>query len=972
MKTHREILILGVLFILIAHQGGVKSKSTLSDHTNRSVGYKPDCLAIGDMNCDGFNDIVTADSNSETLSLYLFNSTEGEFEPKYTLAAGSEPRAVAIGDMDNDGDNDLICANRGDDTLGLYIFNRTSGTLGASNVTIITGNNVHPESLVIGDVDDDGRSEAVVGLTGSDEVMVVRWNVTEGNWTGVQRFIVPAHPCSMALGNLTGDRYPDLAVAASNEDKVRIYKGGKGGFSFLEQLDGGDSPYAVDLGDLDGDGDDDVAIASNKASNITYYYNLGSGFGDKQRIACGGSPWDVEIGDYNNDGYNDMLSVSGQKLELNLFRYDLDLLTFIDDGWRQTGRYPRDVEVADIDGDGDNDTVVINKNDHSISIYTANSHPEFLRGDGEYTINEGVDSSELFIDLFEHFSDREDDVQELSFSVTAFDQVNNYSTSIKNDRYLTFDCKDSVDFNGNMTVVARATDTGSDHSDGSFVIRVLPLPDPPVFLKIGNVSVYQQNPIFYLYEHAWYNTTITAGDPDGDKLTFSSNITEPTAPEYVERFHLNESTGNISFRPEKADIGNNYARFTVTDTTGLSSHLSVLFVVRDVNDPPVLQGLNDRVFEDGTPHFTAVEGFWFNITVKADDPEKDTLRYYIKGAPANMNMDSLTGLITFLPAQNDIDEGPNYTVEVRIEDDAILNDSAAFTISIIDVNMAPRIEKIHISPASREEGYGVGEKIILGVDSMDPDGDEMNISWHISGTDAPFGFGTNSTYTLMEEGDLIIEVIVVDWRGKSNSMKVDLVVHLFNKDPVITVTDKHYAYAGREYSVQYEGKDAEGDEIRWEMETNCTWLSITDLGMLSGTVPEGDVGKYYRVLIIVSDERGGKKEREFTLLIKSEEAIDDDGGNMGKTDNEKNGKMIYGIAVIGALALAGGCMTAIFMAKKKRLEKEREGKEEEEEEEYAEIIDPNRKISCPSCGMELQSMDDKHSRECPNCGFERW
>jgi len=971
MKAHGILLIIGILFILISHQGGVKGKSTLSGRSNRSVGYKPDCLAIGDVNCDGFNDIVTADSNSDTLSLYVFNYTEGAFEPKHTLAAGSEPRAVAIGDMDHDGDNDLIYANSGGDTLGLYFFNRTSGTWGAPNETIIAGNNVHPESLVIGDVDDDGCSEAVVGLTGADEVMVVRWNITEGNWTVLQRFIVPAHPCSIAMGNLTGDIYPDLAVAASNEDKVRIYKGGNTGFSFLEQLDGGDSPYAVDLGDLDGDGDDDVAIASNKDGELTYYYNLGSGFGDRQRIACGGSPWDVEIGDYDNDGYNDMLSVSGQKLELNLFRYDLDLLTFMDDGWRETGRYPRDVEVADIDGDGDNDTVVVNQNDHSISIYTANSHPEFLGEDRIYTINEGVDSSELFIDLFEHFSDREDDVEQLSFSVSAFDQVNNYSASIKNQRYLTFDCKDSVDFYGNMTIVVRATDTGSGHGEGGFVIQVLPLPDPPVFLKMGNVSVYQQNPVFYLYEHAWYNTTITAGDPDGDELRFSSNITDPALPEHVEGFLLNESTGNISFRPERKDIGNISIRFTVSDTTGLSSHLNVLFVVRDVNDPPVLLGLNDRLFEDDVPHFTAVEGFWFNITTLAEDPEEDTLRYFLEDAPVNMKINPFTGLITFLPAQIDVDKGPNYTAKVRIEDEQLMNDSAVFTISIIDVNMAPRIENIHIPPPSRKEGYGVGEIIILGVDVMDPDGDKVNVSWCVSGTGAPFGYGRNSTFTPMEEGELTIAVMVLDGRGKNDSRKIDLMIHLYNQPPFIMVPDEHYAYAGGEYRVQYEGKDADGDEIRWEIETNCTWLSITDLGLLSGTVPEGDVGKYYRVRIILSDEPGGRTEREFTLLIKCEEAADDDGDDTGKNGNEKSRKMIYGIAIMGALALTGGCMTALFMAKKKRLEKERENAEEEEEE-YAEIIDSNRKISCPSCGMEMQSMDDKHSRECPNCGFERW
>ena len=970
MKKILVSFILALFFAMtVIPSGSIEGRSTLSDRTNKSVGTAPSSLALGDINADGYNDLISADRYSNTLSLYIYNETSGAFDPRETLATGDEPFGVSIGDINGDGNNDIIFTNNQDDSLGLYLYNGTSGDWENMHVEPIPGELLRPGPVILGDLDNDGTMEVVSALANSDEVVVMKWNLTAGNFTMLQRFSAPSHPKSIALGNVTGDEYLDLAVIGSSENVVRVYQGSGSGFTLLRELSGWNSPTAVELEDLDMDGDDDLAIASYDDDKIIYYYNFDGMFGEKELLDCGGGPMDLEIGDYDNDGYNDMLSISGQELKLDLFRYDIDLREFVDDGWRQSGRHPIDVEIGDIDGDGDNDAVVANMNDHDISFYTSNSYPEFIAPEEYISLNEGVDSSELFIDLYDFFSDAEDELNQLAFSILNFSEENNYTAKIKNWRYLSFDCNANVDFYGNMTVTVRAQDGDGAHGDGTFTIRVLPQPDQPIILMIGNVSVYQKNPIFYLYEHSWYNETIVGRDPDGDEMTFSSNITDPSSDDFNERFLINSSTGNISFLPDKPDIGNLTVGFRVTDSTGLSTELVVLYVIHDINDPPVIQALDNITFETGTPHFICVEGYWLNITVNAIDHEGDYLKYYIHGAPSGMFIDPDSGKITYYPKQADIDISRNYSIELVVKDGHGSNDTRFFTISIIDVNMAPRLNGFIVSPSSDPSAYGTGEKINIHANVTDPDGDALNISWYFSDTGIPFAYGYYVDHTFPEPGNYTIRMTAEDGRGKNVTRTVNVEVVLFNAPPKILTADQSYAYVSTVYEVQYIGSDRDDDTFFWRMESNCTWLSISKDGILRGEVPGEALGEKYLVKIILEDEIGGKTEREFILTIKSEKDEEGDGDTSRSGGDALSKKMVIGL-VLAVIILSGAAVALLFRMDRKK-KKEREEMESDTDDDFAEIVDPDRILNCASCGFELGTADVA-MRDCPNCGFERW
>jgi len=946
-----------------------RGSSTLSARENVTTGNNPNSLAIGDLNADGYNDIVTADESSGTLSLLLFNATTGDFDARKVLSGAGQPVAVATGDLDGSGMKDVVYVSAGDDIIGMFFLNSTSGEWEGDRESVIPGGSIHPECITSCDLDMDGTDEAVVGASGSDEVIVLAWNNEGNNWTVHQRIDVAAHPRSLKAGNLTGSPHPDIAVASSSEDKVTILGGSTGGLSHAQVLSVGDTPYSVDLGDLNGDGLMDLACAEKNGANISYYYNQGGHFQDRKTVSCGGSPWDVEIGDYDNDGHEDILVVSGNRLELQLIRFDGDLLDFVVAEVRQTGRYPRDVEVEDLDGDGDLDVALVNRNDHMLSVYTSNSIPAFHPPGEVPGLNEGQDSSQLFIDLRSHFTDVEDGVDELSFAVRSFDQATNYTAAIKNSRYLTLDCRDGSDFFGNMTIIVEAEDTGGNAGGGSFTVRVHPLPDPPIIERIGNVSVFQVNPVFYLYEHELYEASITASDPDGDVLFYTSNVTDPGKPGYVEDFQLNSSTGRISFRPGRDEVGNLSVRFTVTDSSGLASHVNAVYNIHDVNDAPELIKMNEQEFTAGTPDFVAAEGFWLNVTVTAADPEGDELRYSLEGAPPNMRISGGTGNIFFLPMQEDVDRGPDYSVKLMVRDGHGLNDTEVFTLGVIDVNMAPTVNGYDISSPAHPEGYDVGETIDIDLHTMDPDGNAVNITWYADRVDRALGYGHNLSYAFDAEGEYEIRAVLEDEKGKNHTWRMRIKIIMFNSPPRIVGNNIKNTEVSAAYEVKYDGVDLDDDPLAWSLRTNCSWLNISASGVLGGNVPENASGKTYTVRIILTDGNGGRAEREFILRVGEEVVDDDDDGTDAGGDGEEKGSpliMIYiGVGLLVILALA-------IMLVIPRIRRKTEEKEAEDEEEYAEIEDTEREMHCPSCGLELKSLDDRYSRECPNCGFERW
>lgn len=127
-------------------------------------------------------------------------------------------------------------------------------------------------------------------------------------------FAVGSVPSSVAIGDLSGDQEPALAVVnqGSNDNNVSVLLGdGMGGFGKATNYAVGMHPRSAVISDFNGDKKLDVAVA-NVNSNIISLLGCDGlgGFGAARNTDYGGSPDALVVGDFNADQKPDIVAAN--------------------------------------------------------------------------------------------------------------------------------------------------------------------------------------------------------------------------------------------------------------------------------------------------------------------------------------------------------------------------------------------------------------------------------------------------------------------------------------------------------------------------------------------------------------------------------------------------------------------------------------------------------------------------------------
>jgi len=291
--------------------GPLTASTTLTARDGHDTGFGEGVASAGDVNGDGFADVLAAapGANASVGRVYLFlGSASGLVDsPAATLDPGQPTgpfgtSLASVGDVNGDGYGDVVVGAPFSNYVILY-FGGPSGLSPSPPLSDIAIGFMAHYGVVSGgcDINGDGFSDVIVGAPYYAGYAFVYFGSTAGISSSSKLTLTsPPGPNSSfgtsvaCIGDLDGDGYGDVAIGADvpqaapgpASGQVFVYLGGPHGLGPPLTLvgpdeDGGHFGESVrSVGDVDGDGLGDIVVAApavNQNAGRAYLY-LGKSF----------------------------------------------------------------------------------------------------------------------------------------------------------------------------------------------------------------------------------------------------------------------------------------------------------------------------------------------------------------------------------------------------------------------------------------------------------------------------------------------------------------------------------------------------------------------------------------------------------------------------------------------------------------------------------------------------------------------
>lgn len=338
------------------------------------VGKGPKSIATGDVNGDGFADVVTANNHSGNIRI-LFGHGDGTFFPaKNTRSGGHRLVELQLADIDHDGDLDIVTSNRHTNKIAV-LENNGDGVFDAP-VSFKAG--VLPREFKIGDLNDDGYLDiAVVNKTVNRLSILI--NDGQGGFERPTKMKTGGKaPSDVVIADFNEDGYQDIAVI--NGSGTLGFFAGNEEHTFVarpETFNVGRNPVIAAVADFNNDGNLDVI--ANHANNRFISVLLGNGETEGNQFmpqvrtsaAAFSAKHDLLVHDFNGDGNLD-IGLAG--LHDGLFRIMLGVgngmfnpaVNF--ESGAPGPKFAAGIALGDFNGDGAVDVAISHRSSSNISV----------------------------------------------------------------------------------------------------------------------------------------------------------------------------------------------------------------------------------------------------------------------------------------------------------------------------------------------------------------------------------------------------------------------------------------------------------------------------------------------------------------------------------------------------------------------------------------------------------------------------